>query len=127
MRILLVEDKIDFAEVIEKAIRAIDGCELSWKRSKATALAALGEEHFDVVILDRRIPTEDDFLDDHQDHGWAVFQAIVEQQPGTSVWFLTGTVDADLPAWSGKAASRCQRSGHLFLTNANVWMGGRSS
>jgi CheY-like chemotaxis protein len=98
MRILLVEDKIDFAEVIEKAIRAIDGCELSWKRSKAGALAALGEEHFDLVILDRRIPTEDEFLDDHQDHGWAVFQAITEQQPGTSVWFLTGTIDADFPA-----------------------------
>lgn len=97
MRILLVEDKIDFAQVIEKAIRAIDGCELSWKRSKSGALAALGDEHFDVVILDRRIPTEDGFLDDHQDHGWAVFQAIVEQQPGTSVWFLTGTVDADFP------------------------------
>ena len=87
MRILLVEDKIDFAQVIEKAIRAIDGCELSWKRSKAGAFAALAEEHFDVVILDRRIPTEDNFLDDHQDHGWAVFQAIAEKQPGTSVWF----------------------------------------
>lgn len=98
MRILLVEDKIDTAQVIEKAIRAIDGCELSWKRSRAGALAALGEEHFDVIILDRRIPTEDDFLDDHQDHGWAVFQAIAERQPGTSVWFLTGTIDADFPA-----------------------------
>lgn len=98
MRILLVEDKIDTAQVIEKAIRAIDGCELNWKRSKAGALAALGEEHFDVVILDRRIPTEDDFLDDHPDHGWAVFQVIAEQQPGTSVWFLTGTVDPDFPA-----------------------------
>lgn len=97
MRVLLVEDNIDFARVIEKAIRAINGCELNWKRSKAGALAALGEEHFDVVILDRRIPTEDDFLDDHQDHGWAVFQAINEGQPGTSVWFLTGTVDADFP------------------------------
>lgn len=97
MRILLVEDKIDFAEVIEKAIRAIDGCELSWRRSKSGALTALGDGHFDVVILDRRIPTEDDFLDDHQDHGWAVFQTILEQQPGTSVWFLTGTVDADFP------------------------------
>lgn len=97
MRVLLVEDKIDFAEVVEKAIRAIEGSELSWKRSKTGALAVLAEEHFDVVILDRRIPTEDDFLDDHQDHGWEVFQAITEQQPGTSVWFLTGTVDADFP------------------------------
>lgn len=98
MRILLVEDKIDFAEAIEKAIQSIDGCELSWKRSKAGALAAIEEEHFDVVILDRRIPTEDDFLDDHQDHGWEVFQTIKEKQPGTSVWFLTGTVDPHFPA-----------------------------
>lgn len=97
MRILLVEDNVDFAQAIEKAIRAIEGCELSWRRSKAGALAALGEEHFDVVILDRRIPTEDDVLDDHQDHGWAVFQSITERQPGTSVWFLTGTVDVDFP------------------------------
>jgi CheY-like chemotaxis protein len=97
MRILLVEDKIDFAQVIEKSIRSIDGCELSWKRSKAGALAALGEEYFDVVILDRRIPTQDDVIDDHPDHGWAVFQAVAEQQPGTSVWFLTGTIDPDFP------------------------------
>lgn len=97
MKILLVEDNIDFAKTIEKAIQAIAGCELNWKRSKAGALAAIAEEHFDVVILDRRIPTEDDVLDDHRDHGWAVFQAITEKQPGTSVWFLTGTVDADFP------------------------------
>lgn len=97
MRILLVEDKIDTARVIEKAIGAIEGCELVWKRSKASALASVVEDHFDVVILDRRIPTEDDFLDDHPDHGWAVFHAITEQQPGTCVWFLTGTVDPDFP------------------------------
>lgn len=97
MRILLVEDNIDFAGSIEKAIRGIYGCEVIWKRSKARALAALENEPFDVVILDRRIPTEDDYLDDHQDHGWAVFQAIAESLPGTSVWFLTGTVDPDFP------------------------------
>jgi len=98
MRILLVEDKIDFAHSIEKAIQRIDGCELTWRKSKTGALAALDDESFDVVILDRRIPTGDDVLDDHQDHGWAVFQSIADHQPGTSVWFLTGTVDADFPA-----------------------------
>lgn len=97
MKILLVEDHIDFAKTIEKAIHAIEGCELIWTRSKAGALTAIADEHFDIVILDRRIPTEDDILDDHQDHGWAVFHAIMEEQPGTSVWFLTGTVDADFP------------------------------
>lgn len=98
MRILLVEDNVDFAGSIEKAISRIDGCEVIWKRSKAGALAAIAAEFFDVVILDRRIPTEDNHLDDHQDHGWEVFQVIVEQLPGTSVWFLTGTVDPDFPA-----------------------------
>jgi DNA-binding NarL/FixJ family response regulator len=58
-------------------------------------LALLADESFDVVILDRRIPTEDDDLDDHADHGWEVFQAIRQNHTGTSVWFLTGTVDAD--------------------------------
>ncbi|WP_300973497.1 response regulator [Sphingomonas sp. LHG3406-1] len=106
MRVLLVEDNVDFAQVIEKAIRAIPGCELAWKRSKASALAVLDEEHFDVVLLDRRIPTEDGILDDHQDHGWAVFQFIVERLPGTSVWFLTGTVDADFPTEVLNAHSR---------------------
>lgn len=95
MRILLVEDNRDFAGTLEKAISRIDGCELAWKRSKAGAKAALAEESFDVVILDRRIPTEDDFLDDHADHGWDVFQSIRQDHSGTSVWFLTGTVDAD--------------------------------
>lgn len=95
MRILLVEDNIDFAKRIEKEVQAIDRCHLTWRRSKAGALEALDEDYFDVIILDRRIPTVDDYLDDHQDHGWAVFQTIVEAQPGTSVWFLTGTVDDD--------------------------------
>lgn len=106
MRILLVEDNIDFARTIEKAIQAVDGCELKWTKSKTGALTALDDESFDVVILDRRIPTEDDFLDDHQDHGWAVFKSIAENQPGTSVWFLTGTVDPDLPAEVLNAHSR---------------------
>ncbi len=97
MRIMLVEDNIDFAKSIEKAIGRIDGCEVTWKKSMSGALAALDSDPFDVVILDRRIPTEDDFLNEHEDHGWAVFQSIVQNQPGTSVWFLTGNVDADFP------------------------------
>lgn len=95
MRILLVEDKPDFAEAIEKAIRAVEGCDVIWKQSKASALAALADEPFDVVLLDRSIPSEDGVLDDDANHGWDVFQSIRERLPGTSVWFLTGTEDAD--------------------------------
>lgn len=98
MRILLVEDKVDFAETVEKSIRAIDGCEVSWKQSKASALDALGDEQFDVVLLDRRIPSSDGVLDDDPSHGWDVFQWIRVNLPGTSVWFLTATEDMDFSA-----------------------------
>ncbi len=98
MRILLVEDKPDFAATIDRAIRAVDGCDVIWRKSKASALAALADESFDVVLLDRRIPSEDGVLDDDVNHGWDVFQSIRETLPGTSVWFLTGTEDADFSA-----------------------------
>lgn len=95
MRILLIEDNAGFAQSIERAVRRIDGCELTWHKSRDAALAALTAEPFDVAILDRKIPTADDILDDHENHGWDVFQSIRREQPGMSVWFLTGTEDAD--------------------------------
>ncbi len=58
-------------------------------------MAALADEPFDVVLLDRRIPSDDGVLDDDTSHGWNVFQWILERLPGTSVWFLTATEDAD--------------------------------
>lgn len=95
MRVLLVEDDLDFAASIDRALRAVDGCDVTWKKSRAAALMALDEEPFDVVLLDRRIPSEDGVLDDDVSHGWAVFQTVREKLPGTSVWFLTATEDVD--------------------------------
>ncbi len=95
MRVLLVEDKADFAELVEKYVRPIPDCELVWAASRDSALARLAAEPFDLVVLDRRIPTADDVLDDHADHGWRVFQYIRDNLPGTPVWFLTASEDAD--------------------------------
>lgn len=95
MRTLLIEDNLDFAATIEKAIRGIPGCEVVWKQSKDSALATLADEAFDLVLLDRKIPSNDGVLDDDANHGWAVFHWIRENLPGTSVWFLTGNEDAD--------------------------------
>jgi hypothetical protein len=47
------------------------------------------------VVVDRRVPTADRVLDDHQEHGWRIFQFIRENLSGTPVWFLTGTADID--------------------------------
>jgi CheY-like chemotaxis protein len=96
MRLLFVEDNIDFATEVDRALSAIQDCdEVIWVRSRDAALARLASESFDLVILDRKLPTADDVLDDHPDHGWAVFQSIRSQSSGTPVWFLTGTEDPD--------------------------------
>ncbi len=98
MRVLLVEDKISFAKDIERELSKIADCETVWARSRDSATARLEDGLFDLVILDRKIPPTDDGLDDAQEHGWAVFQEVRTRMPGTSVFFLTGTVDPDFPA-----------------------------
>jgi CheY-like chemotaxis protein len=109
MRILLIEDNAGFAGEVERAIRAIPECdEIVWARSRDGALAALAAGSFDLVILDRRIPSADDVLDDHPDHGWTVFQAIRTQSSGTPVWFLTGTEDADFAVDINNAHGRTE-------------------
>ena len=95
MRVLLVEDDTDFALTVEHAVHSIPDCELVWRASRDSALTLIASESFDVVILDRRIPSQDGVLDDHADHGWRVFQFVREEFPGTPVWFLTANEDAD--------------------------------
>lgn len=98
MRILLVEDYADLADTLDRAIKQLPGCEVVWVKSRDSALARLESEHFDLVLLDRRIPTADRVLDDHQDHGWRVFMYVQERLAGMPVWFLTGDEDADFAA-----------------------------
>lgn len=95
MRVLLVEDNADFAKSVEDAVRPIAECELVWVGSRDSALAKLNAQDYDLVILDRSIPSADGVLDDDLDHGWNVFQFVRSELPGTPVWFLTGTEDAD--------------------------------
>jgi CheY-like chemotaxis protein len=108
MRLLLVEDKIDFARTVEQRLRAtIPQCETVWAGSRDAALREVAfSEHFDLVILDRRIPTSDGVLDDHAEHGWSVFQSVREKSLGTPVWFLTGNEDPDFAADLNNALAR---------------------
>ncbi len=95
MRVLLIEDSAEFAKTVERAAQSTPDCDLTWVGSRDSALAVLAGETFDLVILDRRIPSADGVLDDHADHGWRIFTHLREEQPGTPVWFLTGSEDAD--------------------------------
>jgi len=99
MRILLVEDNADFAAEVEREVRSVQSCELVWVGSRDSALVRIeAGEPFDLMILDRRIPTADGVLDDQNEHGWRVFQALRTHSAGTPVWFLTATEDADFAA-----------------------------
>jgi CheY-like chemotaxis protein len=98
MRVLLVEDNATFASQVEKALADMPDCELVWAKSRDAAVAVLEAEAFELILLDRRIPTINDQLDDHIDHGQAVFTFIRDRLPGTPVWFLTGTEDTDFAA-----------------------------
>ncbi|MBB3147740.1 CheY-like chemotaxis protein [Phyllobacterium trifolii] len=97
MRVLLVEDKIDFAKIIEAKLNAIPDCEVRWAKSRDSAEATLREEDFDLIIIDRKIPSADGMLDDNAEHGLRVFHVAIEVCEGTPIWFLTGTEDADFP------------------------------
>jgi len=99
MRLLLVEDNNDFAAEIEREVRSIQQCELVWVSNRDSALERIeSAESFDLVILDRRIPSAESVLDDHYEHGWRVFEAVRTHSAGTPVWFLTGTEDPDFAA-----------------------------
>src|ERR1700722_14543423 len=96
MRVLLIEDNTTFASTVERAFGAIHEVDdLVWVRSRDSALQRIKDEAFDLILLDRKLPSADEVLDDHIDHGCAVYQFIRDYSPGTPVWFLTGTEDAD--------------------------------
>ncbi|WP_165419703.1 response regulator [Rhizobium leguminosarum] len=97
MRVLLVEDKIEYAKLITAKLGELPDCEVRWAKSRDGAESILREENFDLIILDRRIPSADGALDDSPEHGFHVFQVAQEACEGTPVWFLTGTEDADFP------------------------------
>lgn len=96
MRVLLVEDE-------ESAIRQICGpletqCDavVEVVRSRDSALAILdGDHHFDVVVCDLRIPTQDGSLDVDEDHGLRVHDEVRSKHPGTFSRFFSGYVNLD--------------------------------
>jgi CheY-like chemotaxis protein len=82
MRLLLVEDDITFAKVVVRALEKVPGCEVAWAQGRNEALAELNRDYFELVLLDRAIPSAKDVLDGAVDHGWAVFETIRTQQRG---------------------------------------------
>lgn len=91
MHVLFVEDNKTFADTMESSLRKLAGVDVTLAMSRDSALAALGNRFFDIIVLDLAIPTEDDALDIAPEHGQAVFYEARRLCPGTPVYILTGS------------------------------------
>ena len=97
VKILIVEDEEDFFESIQKVFdeNGLD-CEITWARSKETAISEAERQFFDLTILDQKIPTLDGALDAHVDHGRAAWDTMFECSPGMPVLILTALSADDI-------------------------------
>lgn len=85
--ILLVEDDPLVAEGLVTTLSDL-GCRVRCAATGGKAIALIGAERFDAVVLDVGLPDMD---------GTAVFQEIERLRPGLPVVFSTGHADVDTP------------------------------
>lgn len=92
MRILFVEDHIDFGQHISGLLRESGaGVQVVLVRSRDAAFREIAHDFFDLIILDLTIPPADDDLNAEREHGQAVFYEARKACPGTPIFLLTGS------------------------------------
>ena len=96
MNLLIVEDNVSFAESLSALFGTLTPPpHLFICRSRDSALKMIGEQSFDLGILDRKIPTADDELDSEVEHGRAVYDHLRATQPGVPICIVTGFGDPE--------------------------------
>lgn len=94
MRVFLVEDDDTVVEQVEGWLSDAHGAhELIAVRSRASAIAALTDTDYDLVICDLRIPPNDGSMDEREEFGLHVHQFARQHHPGTPCLFFTGHAD----------------------------------
>lgn len=90
MNILLVEDEPDVADTIRLDLsEAIPSAEVAHAVSRDSAIAALEQDEFDLLICDLKIPAQGG-LDADDQHGLAVVQRAAALAPGLPCIVFTG-------------------------------------
>ena len=95
IKVLLVDDEVEFTASMKKVLRS-RGFDVKEARDGLVALSLIAEEHFDVVVLDVKMPGMD---------GIRVLAEIKRHSPEISVILLTGhySLCEDEDAWKTKA------------------------
>ena len=89
MKLLIVEDDEDNVAFFQAELDKTPTIRTTFARSRDGALALIGTENFELVILDLRIPTTDGNLDSEYLHGLAVHSFVRESAPGTPVFIFS--------------------------------------
>ncbi|MBI5491141.1 MAG: response regulator [Deltaproteobacteria bacterium] len=84
-RVLLTDDEVEFVDSMAKVLRR-RGLDVEVAYEGVAALAAVGRERFDVVVLDLRMPRMD---------GLETLAAIRRRDPQVCVILLTGHADVE--------------------------------
>jgi len=108
-RVLLVDDELDFLEVMEERLKN-RGMEVTTSSNAEDALKQVASEPFDAVILDLKMPGID---------GLETLNLIKEQRPEVQVILLTGhaTVEKGVEAIKRGAMEFVEKPADLeFLT-----------
>ena len=91
MRVLIVEDDIDMAALLQQCLAGLNPpVDTFVARSRSSGIDALRREEFDFIICDLRLPPNDGGLDTAEAHGLAVQGMATQVCPGTPCLFFTG-------------------------------------
>jgi HD-like signal output (HDOD) protein/CheY-like chemotaxis protein len=100
VKVLFVDDEESILSGLRRMLRRVDGWETAFAVGGEAALARIGNEDFDVVVTDMRMPVVD---------GAAVLDAVRSRHPGTVRIVLSGQNES-------AAALRTVPLAHQFLT-----------
>jgi CheY-like chemotaxis protein len=91
VQVLIVEDESAARQnAIDLVRRVVPEAEIEVRESRDSAIAAINELQFDLVLCDLNIAETDGSLDTDENHGFAVFSHAREIVPGMPIIFLTG-------------------------------------
>lgn len=92
IRVLVVEDDPHAAQAATEVILELPGgSEPTIVGDRATAIVAIDNNFFDIIILDLKIPTDAYSDDPRPENGLAVFSHAKRVAPGTPLFLLTGS------------------------------------
>jgi CheY-like chemotaxis protein len=89
MKMLLVEDNPSVIDLLSEALQDIAAIAVTVAKSRDSALEHLRGHTFDVIVLDLKLPTKDDQLDEEVDHGVFVCTEAQKLARNTPIFVFT--------------------------------------